>query len=218
MPPPAPAAPRVLEASYLASAATVGQLPSPVGIEIAFAGRSNVGKSSLLNALMGRRGLARTNRTPGCTRQISLFELRLAGGAVLRLVDLPGYGFARRSKAERSGWAALIETYLAERPTLAAVAILIDARRGAEPEEQALIALLGEPPRVSRRPLAVLAVATKLDKLPASQRQLALERLRRALGRPVLGSSIHDPKLVATLWARLYSATGLLPEAATGGA
>jgi GTP-binding protein len=89
MPPAATRVPRVLEASYLASAATVGQLPPPTGIEIAFAGRSNVGKSSLLNALMGRRGLARTSRTPGCTRQISLFEVKIAGGAVLRLVDLP---------------------------------------------------------------------------------------------------------------------------------
>ncbi len=215
---PSPAAPRIVEARYVASASTVSQLPPPVGIEIAFAGRSNVGKSSLLNALMGRHGLARTSRTPGCTRLISFFEVKLAGGAVVKLVDLPGYGFARRSKTERSAWAGLVEGYLGERPTLCAVTVLVDARRDAEPEEQGLIALLGEPPRVSRRPLTVLAVATKLDKLPASQRRLAIDRLRRALGRPVLGVSVRDPALVAAVWARLYSAVGLSVPPTSDGA
>jgi GTP-binding protein len=210
MPKPIAPPPRVVEARYLASASAVDQLPPPVGIEIAFAGRSNVGKSSLLNALMGRRGLARTSRTPGCTRLISFFEVRLADGAILRLVDLPGYGFARRSKTERHAWAELIEGYLRDRVTLAAVAVLVDARRGAEAEEHDLVQLLAEPPRVSRRALTVLAVATKLDKLKSTERRLAVERIAKGLGRPVHGVSIDDAERLGALWSRLRAAAGLV--------
>ena len=84
-------------------------------IEIAFAGRSNVGKSSLLNKLMNRKNLARTSSTPGCTRQINFFSVRTAQGINLSLVDLPGYGYAKRSKDERKLWAELIDGYLDSR-------------------------------------------------------------------------------------------------------
>src|SRR5579872_1051573 len=127
---------RVVEAKFVAGAVDAASLPPPTLIEIAFAGRSNVGKSSLLNATMQRRGLARTSRTPGCTRQLNVFEVRCADGLALRFVDLPGYGWARRSKAERSQWQEMIEGYLQARASLRAVVLLVDVRRGVEEEEE----------------------------------------------------------------------------------
>src|ERR1700759_4966605 len=94
-------APRIVNAEFATAAKSDGEFPPPTRIEIACAGRSNVGKSSLLNKLMNRRNLARTSSTPGCTRQINFFEVRTAGGVNLSLVDLPGYGYAKRSKDER---------------------------------------------------------------------------------------------------------------------
>src|SRR5215472_8857167 len=106
---------RVVEAKFVASAVDVASLPPPTAVEVAFAGRSNVGKSSLLNAMMQRRGLARTSSTPGCTRQLNIFDVRCADGLSLRFVDLPGYGWARRSKVERTQWQSMIEGYLQKR-------------------------------------------------------------------------------------------------------
>lgn len=204
---------RVVDARYVASASAVEQLPPPVGVEIAFAGRSNVGKSSLLNALMGRKSLARTSRTPGCTRQISFFEARTDDGALLTLVDLPGYGYAKRSKAERHEWAGLIEGYLLGRPTLKAVAVLVDARRGAEEEERGLLELIAQPPTLSRNPLAVLVVATKLDKLPVSGHKLAVQKIGQALGHRALGFSTQDPVYATQLLLAVRRAMGLVTEA-----
>ena len=93
--------PRVIEATFVAGAVDTKSLLPPTLMEVAFAGRSNVGKSSLLNTMMQRRGLARTSNTPGCTRQMNIFEVRCADGLMVRFVDLPGYGWARRSKTER---------------------------------------------------------------------------------------------------------------------
>src|SRR6185503_16837281 len=109
---------QIIDASFVAGAASMDSLPPPVTAEVAFAGRSNVGKSSLINALIERKGLVRTSSTPGSTRQINLYEVRAADGMVVRLVDLPGYGFTRRSKAEMASWAQLIEGYLSDRVTL----------------------------------------------------------------------------------------------------
>jgi GTP-binding protein len=113
--------------TYVASAGTDEALPAPVLPEVAFAGRSNVGKSSLLNALVGRRDLARTSQTPGRTQTLNLFDL----GGRLMLVDLPGYGHAEASGARIAAWTGLIERYLRGRPNLRRVLLLIDARRGA---------------------------------------------------------------------------------------
>ena len=109
---------------FLMGAAAIPQLPPADLPEIAFAGRSNVGKSSLINGLLNRKDLARASTEPGRTREVNFFVL----DDVLRLVDLPGYGFARRSKAETAAWGTLIEGYLSNRVTLGTVVILIDVR------------------------------------------------------------------------------------------
>src|SRR5262245_14241605 len=114
-------APKVLSAEFAAAAKAPNELPPPAVLEVAFAGRSNVGKSSLINSLAARKKLVRTSSTPGCTRTVSFFPTRIEGGTELVLVDLPGYGYAKRSKAERDSWADLIEEYLLGRPTLRAV-------------------------------------------------------------------------------------------------
>src|SRR5205085_5914556 len=110
---------RISEAVFTAGAARKGQIPEPSRPEIAFAGRSNVGKSSLLNMMLARKGLARTSRTPGCTRQINFFDIGLAKmePAHLVFVDLPGYGYAKVSKSETKAWKELLEGYLNERTT-----------------------------------------------------------------------------------------------------
>src|SRR5689334_4965511 len=129
---PPPPKPRLHAARFVASVPQSRLMPPPTGVEVAFAGRSNVGKSTLLNALMERKGLARTSSTPGCTREIVTFEAKAADGALLTLVDLPGYGYAKRSKAERTAWGTMVEDYLLGRASLAGVVLLVDIRRGVE--------------------------------------------------------------------------------------
>ena len=113
---------------FIAGAATVEALPKPRTTEVAFAGRSNVGKSSLINALTGRNALARTSHTPGRTQELIFFEGPKEAG--FRLVDMPGYGYASAPKAKVASWTALIHKFLRGRSTLARVYVLIDARHG----------------------------------------------------------------------------------------
>lgn len=213
---PQPKAPsdRVDAAEFLAGAKELDQFPPPVVAEVAFAGRSNVGKSSLMNALLERRGLVRTSGTPGCTRQISWFHARAGDGAELCLTDLPGYGYAKRSKEERRLWASIIEGYLLERPTLRGVAILVDVRRGFEDDESELIELLQGPARVSRPPLSVLLVATKIDKLSHSAQKPALEAVAtsakaRGLSGRVHGFSAETGQGRVELWRAVRRAIGV---------
>lgn len=200
---------RVVEADFLAGATTLELFPPPVISEIAFAGRSNVGKSSLMNCLTGRKGLVRTSQTPGCTRQISWFKTISDDKAEIHLVDLPGYGYAKRSKTERKEWAGLIEGYLLERSTLKGVMLLIDVRRGLEPDDAELITMLRDQPRVSRQPLEVGIIATKLDKLSGSQQKPALAKLQKEIGHPVLGFSAVDGTGRVPLWRKLRRIAGV---------
>lgn len=143
------------DCAFVHAAQTLDQLPPPRGPEVAFAGRSNVGKSSLLNALTGRRALARVSATPGRTRQLNFFDL--AGR--LTLVDMPGYGYAEAAKSVKQAWQGTMFGYLRLRPTLRRVVLLIDARVGFKPADAAAMALLDE------AAVAFQLVLTKADKL-----------------------------------------------------
>src|SRR5882724_10793872 len=201
-----PEASRVVSAEFAAAAKGQVELPPPTQIEIAFAGRSNVGKSSLLNRLMNRKNLARTSSTPGCTRQINFFSVRTSTGMNLSLVDLPGYGYAKRSKDERKLWAELIDGYLLERPTLRAVAVLVDVRRGLEADDLGLVEML-ETGGSRTRPMKTVIVATKLDKLRAGERAAAVAKIK-APGASVYGFSTELPETVAVLWSALEHRAG----------
>lgn len=207
---PKPPAFHVQSAEFVAAARRPEELPPPTKLEIAFVGRSNVGKSSLLNKLLNRRGLARTSSTPGCTRQINFFDVKSVAGLELMLVDLPGYGYASRSKHEKQEWAALIEHYILERSTLRAAAVLFDSRRGMEEGEKDVLELITQHGRVSRKPPEVILVATKVDKLPAKDRP-KLEG-QRVDSRRVIPFSVEEAATVDNVWRALLRAADLLPQ------
>ena len=200
---------RVIDAQFEAGATHAEQFLPPAFSEIAFAGRSNVGKSSLLNCLTGRRNLVRTSSTPGCTRQVSWFRTTSDDKSIIDLVDLPGYGYAKRSKSERGHWALLIEGYLLERPTLRGVVVLLDIRRGVERDDIDLIEMLQSPARVSRRPLEVMVVATKMDKLSPTSQKSALLKLSQELKMQVLGFSSETALGRLPLWRQIRKAAGV---------
>jgi GTP-binding protein len=145
---------------FVWGATSAESLPPEKLNEIAFVGRSNAGKSSLVNALTGRKSLARVSQTPGATRQINFFNL----ADRLMLVDLPGYGFAKRSKTEAEAWQEMIFSYLRRRARLRRVALLIDARRGVMDSDLQVMALL------DRTAVSYGLVLTKADELKAGER------------------------------------------------
>ena len=173
------------ECAFVAGAARIDQLPGADAPEVAFAGRSNVGKSSLINALAGRAALARTSNTPGRTRQINFFAL---AGDRLRLVDLPGYGYARAAKSEIAAWTGLVDAYLRGRPNLRRAALLVDARRGLMPPDRRVMAAL------DRAAVAYQLVLTKADALTAAQ----LERRAAEAGAAAREHAAAHPAIVAT--------------------
>ena len=196
----------VLDAQFIAGATALGQLPAPTFAEVAFAGRSNVGKSSLINNLVDRKKLVRTSSAPGCTRAINIFRVRLrteAGEAHLDLVDLPGYGYAQRSKAERKSWGPLIEGFLRDRPGLRGAVVIIDIRRGVQDDDLQLIEFLQS---VEVTPIVV---ATKIDKLPASKRKPAIAKLRNELGCAVTAYSSVTGDGRDSLWKRLLRVSSI---------
>jgi GTP-binding protein len=152
------------DCKFLRPVGTFADLPATRPPEIAFAGRSNVGKSSLVNALTNRKTLARVSNTPGRTREIILFDL----GRRLTIADLPGYGFARVPKAMAAEWRRLIEAYLRGRPQLKRVCLLIDARHGAQANDRAMMDLLDS------AAASFVLVLTKTDKLNAADRTRAV--------------------------------------------
>ena len=185
-------------AVFTAGAAKADQIPPEKDVEIAFAGRSNVGKSSLLNMLLARRSLARTSQTPGATRQINFFDIAVAKGPQLTFVDLPGYGYAKVSRTESKSWKDLLESYLQNRTTLRAVVLLVDVRRGLEQEERDLVEFLGLRPG-----LAVIVAATKVDKLARSAQKPALQKIAKESGLRVIATSAETKAGREELWARI---------------
>jgi GTP-binding protein len=144
---------------FIWAAASFDTLPPMRGVEIAFAGRSNVGKSSLINALTGRNALARTSNTPGRTQELIFF----ANDTSLTLVDMPGYGYAAASKAKVKAWTALIHAFLRGRASLARVFVLIDARHGLKPADDTVFATLDE------AAVSYQIVFTKADQVSAAE-------------------------------------------------
>ena len=196
----------VLDAEFVAGATALGQLPAPTFAEVAFAGRSNVGKSSLINNLVRRKKLVRTSSAPGCTRAINIFRVRLrtdGDEAHLDLVDLPGYGYAQRSKTERKSWGPLIEGFLSERPGLRGAVVIIDIRRGVQEDDLQLLEFLES---VSVTPILV---ATKIDKLPASKRKPAVATLQRGLSHRVIPYSSVSGDGRDALWKRVLSVSSI---------
>lgn len=207
--PPSTSPADIVEARFAAAAKANDQIPPPAQLELAFVGRSNVGKSSLLNAMMHRRNLVRTSSTPGCTRAVGFFEVRTRGNAHATLVDLPGYGYAKRSKTEREEWGTLIDHYLLERPTLAVVAMLVDVRRGLREEELELLKMLREPARVARRLVHVTVAATKVDQLKLAERTKAISEIKKQSGAAVHGVSVREPASTDAFWRMLCRQAGL---------
>lgn len=154
--------------------AKLEQLPPAYVLEVAFAGRSNVGKSSLLNALTGRKDIARTSNTPGRTRELNYFEV--SEGQVA-LVDMPGYGYAKAEKKLVKSWQSIIMGYLQGRPNLRRVFVLIDSRHGIKKVDDEILSLL------DRSAVTFQVVLTKLDKINAKDRAAVIEQVKGALAK-----------------------------------
>ena len=204
---------RVREARFLRSAPSLADCGDVAGPEVAFLGRSNVGKSTLLGELLSRPKLVKTSRTPGRTRAVNLVHVELlkrAGGApeearTLLLADLPGYGYAKASNEERQRMSALLAEYLARREGLVAVVQLFDLRHAPTRDDLAALDALRE------RDYAHVLVATKADKLTRNKRGVARRELGRALGADpadivLCSSPEHEGR--AEVWGRLWEHLG----------
>lgn len=183
---------------FLLSVAAPAQFPPDTGLEIAIAGRSNAGKSSAINALLGRHNLARTSKTPGRTQMLNYFELE----PNLRLVDLPGYGHAEVPSAVRARWGPLSEA-LRRRESLGAMLLVVDSRRGVRPEDLGLLEWARLPPE------ALHVLLSKADQLNQSERARALKAARQALTgaasvqlfSALKGLGLEDARRVVLRWA-----------------
>ena len=187
--------------TFVKGVVRIDDLPRDGRPEIAFAGRSNVGKSSLINALAGQKSLARVSVTPGRTRELNFFTLGKDGR--LLLVDMPGYGYARASKAEVKGWTRLIRDYLKGRRELKRVFLLIDARHGLKESDRETMTLMDEAavsyqgvltksdkPKAAELEAVAAKVAAELAKRPAAYPQLIVTSARTGAGIPELRAAI----------------------------
>ena len=200
----------VLAADFVKSATRPAEYPEPAAREVAFCGRSNVGKSSALNTLSARKALARVSKTPGRTRLINFFDLRVAektrsgAGRVeheVRFADLPGYGFASGPKSEKATWTRMIEEYLTGRDELKALVVLVDGDLGPQPSDLEMVRWAET---LGRK---VIVVATKLDKLSRPRRQQQLDKIAGTLAvAEVIGFSSKEQFGVEELWRALLSA------------
>lgn len=196
------------EWTFIAAAANEASLPPMQGTEIAFAGRSNVGKSSLINALTGRKALARISRTPGRTQELIFF----ASNHDLHIVDMPGYGYAAAAKSKVAAWTELIHAYLRGRANLARVYVLVDARHGLKPTDEPTLDELGKA-AVSHQIVLTKCDALKPAELTARTAEVEAALVRRPAAYPaVLATSSHDGTGIVELRAavaRLLSERGV---------
>jgi GTP-binding protein len=196
---------KVLSAEFILSAKEPAHYPPELLPEIAFAGRSNVGKSSLINTLVKRKGLARTSNTPGRTQEINFFTVNNR----FAFIDLPGYGYAKVPEKIRRNWGPMIETYLGGRRTLRLVVLILDIRRDPSEEDRQLIGWL----QYYRLPL--LIVLTKIDKVSRGQRAERQRRIGEALEfPPALSFLLFSAKTSEgkdLLWREIIKATAAEP-------
>jgi GTP-binding protein len=192
-----------MQISFLVSAFRENQYPPPEKPEVAFAGRSNVGKSSLINVLLNRKKLARTSSTPGRTQAINFFSVDNR----FYVVDLPGYGFARAPMKVRASWGKMTETYLSSRANLKAVVVIIDIRRGPGDMDMDLLHFLG---RFGKKAVAVLTKADKLSKQQCRSRfsEIAGQLAGRIDGVPTLFSA-KTREGRGEIWSRVLDAMGI---------
>ena len=187
------------EARFLTSVAAPAQFPADLGAEVAFAGRSNAGKSSAINAIAQRRGLAHTSKTPGRTRLLNYFEL----APQKRLVDLPGYGYASVAEAEQEAWLPLLEA-LRERASLRGLFLIVDSRRGMTEQDEGLI-------EWAQRPHRLHVLLSKADKLNRSEQATALRTATARLGghgtaqlfSALRGVGVHEAQETIATWLGL---------------
>ncbi len=200
---------KLLDARFVITAVEEKGYPEGDFPEVAFVGRSNVGKSSMINALSGRKKLVRVSNTPGRTRTLNFFDVdvdRNGERRMVRFADLPGYGFAKVSKTERSSWQKMIETYLEKRRQLQIVVSIIDAEVGPTDEDQEMLGWLSE------RSPRVLVAATKIDRLNKARRKPRLVQLAQELELPldvILPFSSVEKIGLEELWESLLD---VLPE------
>jgi GTP-binding protein len=172
---------------HVAGASDARSLPAATETEVAFAGRSNVGKSSLINALSGQKALARTSRTPGRTRELNLFS----AGTGLAIVDMPGYGYARASKTDTAAWGKLVTDYLRGRPGLRRVYLLVDARHGLKDSDLETMTI------IDKAAVSCQVVLTKIDELrtaevPATIAAVTTAISKRATTHPTVLATSSD--------------------------
>ena len=192
-----------MDAAFLKSAFDESQYPPADKTEVAFAGRSNVGKSSLLNTLVNRKNLARTSSTPGRTQALNFFRVNDR----FTFVDLPGYGYARVSREVKKSWRGMVEAYLRNRPNLKAVVVILDIRRDLEEDDRSLMEWLEQEGK------NVIPVLTKVDKLTRRERDSRV----REMGRNLSGIVSQKPILFSAktgegrkqIWDRLLSLTAV---------
>ena len=189
------------ECTFMRGVASLNALPQPGLPEIAFAGRSNVGKSSLVNALTGRSTLARTSNTPGRTQQLNFFDL----GGRLVLVDLPGYGYAKASKSAVAAWNRTLRDYLAGRVVLQRVCLLIDSRHGLKPNDVEMMKMF------DKAAVVYQIVLTKADQLSAEKLRACMDAAKAALA---THPAAH-PTIVATSSRKATGIAELRAELAT---
>ncbi len=187
---------KIKSTEFVISAATAEQFPKTDHAEIAFAGKSNVGKSTLINSMLNRKNLVKTSSTPGKTRLVNFFLINNA----FSLVDLPGYGFAKVPPAMQKEWGKLIETYLSQRPFLKGVILIIDSRHGPTVNDLQMQEWL------SHYPIPVLIIANKIDKLKRSQVVKHLKQIQTKMGLAELPIAHSSLKKVGReeIWKALH--------------